>query len=98
MVCEHDYQKTLANSGMYYVDFCKKCNDERPYIHEPYLLGATVKDALGMVIRNHHELHNIVMTLQDRILALELQTRCNHLFENMKSHLECIHCGQKKGF
>ena len=38
---------------------------------EMYLLGSTFKEALGMVIRCHHELHDIVMALQDRVLELE---------------------------
>lgn len=38
-----------------------------------YLLGSTIKEALGMVIRCHHELHDIVMLLQDRVLELEMK-------------------------
>jgi hypothetical protein len=40
---------------------------------EKYMLGVTVKEALGITIRLHHELHDIVMALQDRVLQLELK-------------------------
>ena len=29
--CQHEYQKTLANSGMYFLDKCKKCMHEKPW-------------------------------------------------------------------
>ena len=65
---------------------------------EPYMLGSSVKEALSMVIRSHHELHDIVMTLQERVLALEMQVRCTHLFKTYTEYMECVHCTQRKGF
>ncbi len=31
MVCEHEYQKTLAKSGMFFISMCHKCHDEQPW-------------------------------------------------------------------
>lgn len=65
---------------------------------EEYLPGTTVKEALSMIIRLHNELHDIVMILQNRVLALEIQVRCTHLFTSLDTHMECLYCKQQKGF
>lgn len=28
--CNHDYKKTLARSGMWFINMCHKCGDEKP--------------------------------------------------------------------
>ena len=40
---------------------------------ETYMFGISIKETIGMLIRCHHELHNIVMSLQDRVLELEVK-------------------------
>lgn len=30
--CEHQWEMTLAQSGMYFIEVCKKCRAERPFI------------------------------------------------------------------
>ena len=30
--CRHEYKKTLAESGMYFIDMCHKCMSSKPYI------------------------------------------------------------------
>jgi hypothetical protein len=30
--CQHEYKKTIAKSGMYFIDMCHKCLDEKPHI------------------------------------------------------------------
>lgn len=63
-----------------------KCNQESirsaRLIDDHYMLGSTVKEALGMVIRCHHELHTIVMALQDRVLQLEMKFLQNDIMES----------------
>lgn len=64
---------------------------------EEYLSGTTIRDALSMIIRLHNELHDIVMILQNRVLALELQVRCTHLFKKFDDdEVKCIYCDQMK--
>lgn len=29
--CEHEYKKTLAESGMYFISMCHKCLDSKPW-------------------------------------------------------------------
>jgi hypothetical protein len=30
--CEHEFRKTLARSGMYFISKCYICNEEVPYL------------------------------------------------------------------
>lgn len=41
--------------------------------NEHYMFGVSVKETIGMLLRCHNELHEIVMALQDRVLELELK-------------------------
>jgi hypothetical protein len=63
-----------------------------------YELGVSYHDALAMAIRTNNELHDIVMTLQDRVLALEVESRCTHLFKKNEVCMKCEYCGQVRGF
>ena len=29
--CNHEYKKTLDNSGMYFINMCHKCHDRKPW-------------------------------------------------------------------
>ncbi len=29
--CQHEYKRTLAKSGMFFISMCHKCKDEKPY-------------------------------------------------------------------
>jgi hypothetical protein len=29
--CHHEWEKTLAQSGMFFIDMCHKCYDQRPF-------------------------------------------------------------------
>jgi hypothetical protein len=78
------------------VSFPHKCDAEAKQKH--YLLGMTVNETLALLTRTNNELYELLATLQHRILALEMQVRCTHMFKNYDSHSECIHCGQCKGF
>ncbi len=40
---------------------------------EHYMFGVSVKETIGMLLRCHNELHDIVLALQDRVLELELK-------------------------
>lgn len=40
---------------------------------EHYMMGVSVKETIGMLLRAHNELHDIVMALQDRVLELEIK-------------------------
>lgn len=63
-----------------------------------YALGISYHDALEMSIRTNNELHEIIHTMQERILCLEREVRCTHLFKNEQDYMQCVHCNQKKGF
>jgi hypothetical protein len=71
---------------------CKECEEQ-------YKLGMTHKQALDLVIRCHNELYDLVDTLQKRIVALELQDRCNHkrcgIGECSNYPEECLRCNKK---
>jgi hypothetical protein len=67
-------------------------------IDEHYLLGLTVKETLSVLIRVNNELHEIIHTMQERIMCLEREVRCTHLFKNYDDYMMCVHCEQKKGF
>ncbi len=61
---------------------------------EPYLLGTTLEDAVSMVIKDNHELHRLVTELQQRVLELEMQIRCDHFLKPVESGIESqIPCG-----
>ena len=30
--CQHEYQKTLSTSGMYFINMCHKCGDQKPWV------------------------------------------------------------------
>lgn len=30
-ICNHDYKKTLAKSGMCFINMCHKCGDSKPW-------------------------------------------------------------------
>ncbi len=38
-----------------------------------------------------------VLLLEQRIVALEKQVRCTHLFKRYADYLECVHCNQRLG-
>jgi hypothetical protein len=42
-------------------------------IEEHYMLGVSIKETIGMLLRVHNELHDVVMALQDRVLDLEMK-------------------------
>jgi hypothetical protein len=63
-----------------------------------YELGISYKEALSMAIRTNNELHDIVHAMQERIMCLEREVRCTHLFKNYDDYMMCVHCEQKKGF
>lgn len=65
---------------------------------QEHLLGMSVKETLMLLTRTTNELYSLVDLLQQRVLALELQVRCTHLFKNHETHLTCIHCDQERGF
>lgn len=58
-------------------DFPHRCEPEpekgKISKDDHYMLGVSVKEAIGMMLRCHNELHEIVMVLQDRVLQLELK-------------------------
>jgi len=31
VLCDHEFKKTLADSGMYFINYCDKCKDTEPY-------------------------------------------------------------------
>ena len=63
-----------------------------------YMLGVSYKEALDMLSRVNNELHDIIHTMQERIMRLELEVRCTHLFKKYDDYQMCVHCEQKKGF
>ncbi len=63
-----------------------------------YMLGMSYKEALDMLCRVHNEQSDIINTMQERILCLEREVRCTHLFKNEQDYMQCVHCNQKKGF
>lgn len=56
------------------------------------------KQALSMAIRADNEQHDIIHAMQERIMRLEREVRCTHLYKNYKDYMMCVHCDQKKGF
>ena len=63
-----------------------------------YELGMSYQEAMDMVVRVTNELHEIIHTMQERIMCLEREVRCTHLFKNYDDYMMCVHCEQKKGF
>lgn len=63
-----------------------------------YELGMSYQEAMDMVVRVTNELHDIIHTMQERIMCLEREVRCTHLFKNEQYYMQCVHCNQKKGF
>ncbi len=37
-------------------------------------------------------------TMKERIVCLEREVRCTHLFKNYDDYMECVRCNQRKGF
>ena len=63
-----------------------------------YGLGISYKEALSMSIRANDKLHGIVHEMQERIMRLEREVRCTHLFKNYDDYVMCVRCEQKKVF
>lgn len=56
-------------------------------------LGMTVDETIQMLIRTTNSLYDICDTLQQRVIALEMQTRCSHIYEGGV----CVCCNHTTG-
>jgi hypothetical protein len=64
---------------------------------EEYLPGVSVKETLSLLTRMCNELGDSITILQDRVLQLERQVRCHHVFKRYAQYSICIYCDQKRG-
>lgn len=56
----------------------------------------SILDTLNMLANLiTHECDRLTL-LQNRVLELEIQVRCTHLFKNEESYNKCVNCGQER--